>query len=347
MKIAFILPSLANKGPIIFTKRLIISLLNKENIEMEIYYFDDIVELQFPVKTIQISFFDKIDFDKYNIVHSTNFRPDLYVWYNRKRIQKSVSSTHNFIKEDLKFLYNGLISTIFSRLWFKALNSVDLLIVSSDYMKEYYKSKLKQKNIIKIPYGIEEPEELPILDKDKELFLELKKKYIIIGNVSLLIKRKGLEQLIALLERKQDLAVVIVGEGEEKENLFKLAKEKGVISRFFILGFKKDSFRYSRWFDIYVTTSRSEGFGMSAMEAIAQKVPLVSSRLPFLEEFFSEKDIAFFELDNVDSLVTAIESIEKDVESYKKNVYAVFNNEFSLLKMGKRHFKAYDTLLKE
>lgn len=40
MKIAFILPSLANRGPIIFTQYLLSELI-KSDIEIEVFYFDD------------------------------------------------------------------------------------------------------------------------------------------------------------------------------------------------------------------------------------------------------------------------------------------------------------------
>ena len=63
MKIAFILPSLANKGPIVFTKYLIEGLKGKVDY-IEVFYFRDI-DLGVPTK--QIGFFEKIDFD---IVHT-------------------------------------------------------------------------------------------------------------------------------------------------------------------------------------------------------------------------------------------------------------------------------------
>jgi len=62
MKIAFILPSLANKGPIVFTKYLIEGLKDKVDY-IEVFYFRDIVELDLGVPTKQIGFFEKIDFD--------------------------------------------------------------------------------------------------------------------------------------------------------------------------------------------------------------------------------------------------------------------------------------------
>ena len=113
MKIAYILPKLANQGPIIVAKDIIDNI--KDRIELiDVYYFDDVVEIDFECNIYKISFFDKIDFEKYDIVHSHMLRPDLYVWYHRKKSHIKtlfVSTLHQNIYENLIMLrYPNILS---------------------------------------------------------------------------------------------------------------------------------------------------------------------------------------------------------------------------------------------
>lgn len=103
MKIAFILPSLKNQGPIIVAKDIIQGLVDKAKL-IDVYYFDkENIELLFPCNTYRISFFQKIDFNKYDVVHTHMLRPDLYIWYHRKKTDKCqfVSTLHQFISQKL------------------------------------------------------------------------------------------------------------------------------------------------------------------------------------------------------------------------------------------------------
>ena len=79
MKIAFILPSLAFAGPILVAK-YIIDHLSQEN-EIDVYYFDNKVELEINANLYQINLFTPIDFKKYDIIHTHMFRPDFYMFF--------------------------------------------------------------------------------------------------------------------------------------------------------------------------------------------------------------------------------------------------------------------------
>lgn len=61
-------------------------------------------------------------------------------------------------------------------------------------------------------------------------FLE-KKGLFVVGTYCNIIKRKGLDQLLKLAKANAKVAIVIIGNGPEKETLIKLAKELGVIDR--------------------------------------------------------------------------------------------------------------------
>src|SRR6185436_2262196 len=107
MKIAYILTKLANQGPVIVAKDIIENI--KENVDLiDVYYFDDVSEVDFDCNIYRIGLFDKIDFSKYDIVHSHMLRPDFYVWFHRKKSNNKtifISTLHQNIYDNLKGNY--------------------------------------------------------------------------------------------------------------------------------------------------------------------------------------------------------------------------------------------------
>ena len=67
INIAYILPKLSKKAPVEYVYSLVLELNSYFNID--IYYFDKVVEIEFPCSTRQINIFETIDFNKYDIVH--------------------------------------------------------------------------------------------------------------------------------------------------------------------------------------------------------------------------------------------------------------------------------------
>jgi glycosyltransferase involved in cell wall biosynthesis len=84
----------------------------------------------------------------------------------------------------------------------------------------------------------------------------------------------------ALAEDFPCLKLKIVGGGVLLPELKELAAQNGLADRFEITGFRKwhEVIQLVRQFHIYVHSSELEGFGMSAVEAAFQGVPLVLSR---------------------------------------------------------------------
>jgi len=346
MKIAYILPSLDNKGPIVFTKYLIEGIKDKVD-DIKVFYFEDTGNpINIGVETQKISFFEALDFDCYDIVHSTMLKPDLYTFYHRKKIVgKRVSSLHNMIKEDLKYNYNKFVQYIYRIVWKIALWNNFPLVVSSLEMEKYYKKFLKRESLIKIiPYGITENEIGDIDSNDTEKLLKFQERYTVIGSVGLVIKRKGFDQLIRFLEKEKDYAVVIVGDGPEVENLNDLAHSLNVSDRFLLLGFRNYSYNYYKFFNIYALVSHSEGFGLAMLEAMSFGLPIVCSDLPIYKDYFDKEKIGLFELCNLDSLTKEILRIGNNLKFFSACSRELFENEFSADKMGDRHIKLYKSL---
>ena len=80
--------------------------------------------------------------------------------------------------------------------------------------------------------------------------------------------------------RGAKLELHILGDGELRESLARLAGELGIADRVTFLGFQRDPFRHMRKADIFVLSSLWEGFGNVLVEAMAMGAPVVSTDCP-------------------------------------------------------------------
>ncbi|ENN6197676.1 glycosyltransferase family 4 protein [Vibrio vulnificus] len=349
MNVAFILPSLLNRGPNVFTKNLVCSLIGKVN-EITVYYLDNKVELEFPCDVKFIRSVNQIPKNKHDIIHSTMFRPDFYLSINKRRFKntKLVCGVHNFIKEDMVFNYGYFKGRVIARLWLFALNKFSGIVFSSDDMQSYYNSSLSLRNKIVIPYGVPKAtvSENQNIEFENEI-LELKKEYFIIGAVGLMIERKGFHQIILALRKMPNFALVLIGDGNKLADLKEMVIKNNLSDRVLFTGFQHNSKDYYQYFDCYCMSSYSEGFGLAMLDALSIGLPLVCCDLPIYDEYFGGGKVARFKLDDIDSLVHAFELVNTEKSIYKQGSKEIYSRYFSLDVMADNHLRYYKELLSQ
>lgn len=95
---------------------------------------------------------------------------------------------------------------------------------------------------------------------------------------------KGHDVLIRSLVHLPEISLAIVGIGTKGEELQHLAKVLGIRERVRFLGTRTDVYALMKDCDVYVQPSRWEGFGMAALEAIANGAKTVCSDVPGLRD---------------------------------------------------------------
>lgn len=343
MNIAYIVPSLAAKGPVIVVKELS-ELMLQHGHRCTIYYFDDKRELTFSAPTYLIKKNSIIDFTQFDIVHSHGLRPDKYVACNREYSGKVryVTTLHNYIFSDLNYQYNYLIAQFFGRLWLCYLRKFDMIVTLSKDATYYYKSWLPEKKLTHV-YNtriIEQEEKLSV-NELKEIS-DFKSGGILIGVNALLTARKGIDMVICALVRLTNYKLFIVGDGKVKADLIALAKKKGVLDRCYFAGYKKDAHRFIPYYDVYAMPSRSEGFGLSLLEAAIYKCSVVCSDIPIFREIFSSAEVAYFELENIESLAQAIVNVTYN-EEMRSNIYKKYITEYSSIIFYEKYIAVYES----
>lgn len=327
MKILYIVPSLANRGPVIVVRNLV-EVMTKNGHQCKVVYFDDKKEIDFPCET-QLIQSKHYNFAGFDIVHSHGLRPDIFVRRNKKSSVSTlyVTTLHNYAFQDFRYQYNTLTSLVFGSLWMLCVRGFDKIVVLSKDAQRYYSHFLPVKKLC-ISYNtrILDKEDLEQSEIDK--LLSFKANDILIGVNALLTKRKGIDQLIRVLPKLSGYKLFIVGEGKECYNLKQLAIEQGVEERVYFAGYINNAYRFLQYYDIFAIPSRSEGFPLSLIEAAIMHKKVVASNIPIFKEIFSEKEVSFFDLENMDSLRDAIIDATQN-ESMAENIYGRFENDYS------------------
>lgn len=158
------------------------------------------------------------------------------------------------------------------------LNHSSYVIAQSGNTKEntkkYYFPK-KEIGIIPLPY-----EEVPF-NTVKRADLGLQDGVIYLISVGRIVRRKGYDYLVKALAKLEDqnVKLIILGEGPEKENIRNLIKEEKLEDRVILPGFvsEKQKFQYLNCSDIYVLSSVHEGFGIVLQEAMQVGLPIVAT----------------------------------------------------------------------
>ncbi|MCK5443309.1 MAG: N-acetyl-alpha-D-glucosaminyl L-malate synthase BshA [Maribacter sp.] len=147
--------------------------------------------------------------------------------------------------------------------------------------------------------------------------------------------------------------LVMVGEGPEKENAEFLCEQLGIMDKVHFLGNSNEIDRILCFSDLFLLPSKTESFGLAALEAMINRVPVISSNTGGIPEVNKQGVTGFLsEVGDVDDMAkNALKILEDDeiLEEFKENAAQVAQN-FDILKVlplyEEIYQKAYDSRLK-
>ena len=108
------------------------------------------------------------------------------------------------------------------------------------------------------------------------------------------MKTKGYDRLIEVHRRLIDEGVrhriYILGIGEEQNYLESKIKAYGIENSFVLLGFRENPYSYVENADLYVCSSRREGFSTAVTEALIVGTPVISTDCSGAKELLGENN---------------------------------------------------------
>ena len=138
-------------------------------------------------------------------------------------------------------------------------------------------------------------------------------------SVGRIIDAKGFDRLVRIQKRLKDEGyashVFILGTGQDRERLDTIARENGIADSFTFLGFHENPYQYVSRADLFVCSSRREGFSTAVSEALVLGVPVVSTNCSGAKELLGNHDEYGIVTDNdEEALFQGIKRILDDPE---------------------------------
>jgi glycosyltransferase involved in cell wall biosynthesis len=168
-----------------------------------------------------------------------------------------------------------------------------------------------------------------------------------IAMIGSLTDKKDQETIIRALALLDESYILhLAGGGERREYLADLASELGVDKRVEFHGLINDIPNFLARMDIYVQSSKFEGFGLAAVEGMAADLPVLCSDVPGLAELTESKE-GLFKQGDFEQLASCIVKVSKD-PSYKKTLLELgkaTSNKYSLVAMNKSLCSVYEEVV--
>jgi glycosyltransferase involved in cell wall biosynthesis len=173
-----------------------------------------------------------------------------------------------------------------------------------------------------------------------------KNKSLTIGTVSRLTHQKDLYTLITsfsiVLQKKPDARLKIVGVGKLEFELKKYAESIGASYAIHWLGSQADPYCAMGEVDVFVLSSRYEGFGLVLLEWVCRNRPIIASNIPPFEEILGDEYPLFCEVGNTKAFAEKIllaSSTGLTAEVFR--VYEEIRDKFDYRNMGEEIVRLY------
>jgi glycosyltransferase involved in cell wall biosynthesis len=221
---------------------------------------------------------------------------------------------------------------LFRRIFTKA----DHIQTISQYLASWAKEMGAKCHISVIPNGVDIEKFSPHLSSDQ--ILEIRKSLgfskddIILVTTSRLVLKNAVDDIIAALQYLETkYKLLILGKGVEEQNLKSLTRRLGLQDRVVFYGFirHEDLPKYLCASHVFVRPSLSEGLGISFLEAMASRIPVVATPVGGIVDFIFDGETGIFaEVRDPKSVADRIEKIMRLTEVKEK----IVNSAYELVK---------------
>jgi N-acetyl-alpha-D-glucosaminyl L-malate synthase BshA len=155
-------------------------------------------------------------------------------------------------------------------------------------------------------------------------------------------------QVFAEVRQRVRSKLVMIGDGPEKAGAEQLARDLGIERDVLFLGNQEVMDELLPLADVFLLPSRSESFGLVALEAMSAEVPVVASNVGGLPEVVDHGVTGFLhEPDHTQGFVASVlklVSSESQRRTMGRRARRVAIERFSVDEMVGRYIKVYDSL---
>lgn len=230
------------------------------------------------------------------------------------------------------------------RLAYKGYDKV--ISQSKDMTESLLKNRLVSKNKITEINNPVDLKKIEILSGKQEK-LEFNEKFKNIIAVGRLFYQKGFDILINSMQslKNENIKLFILGEGPERKNLEKLIKEFQLEKTVFLIGRKSNPYVYMKNADLFILSSRFEGFPNVLLEANACGCYAICNNSPGgINEIIQENiNGNIIDFENKEIFSKTIKR-ELNKEHNKEQIKNIIKNKYSMETIIKKYEEYFDNL---
>lgn len=331
IKIIFLLPSLAGGGAEKVTLNYI-KYLNKDIFEVILLTINkggnyenllpnNITVIDFKIKRARYSIFKIIFYvNKYkpDILYSTLQHTNLlilifkFIFINKPKILIREPNTPSLYLKQLPFIKRNIFLFMHKTLY----SLSNKIIVQCEEMKKDIINtyKINENKVITI-YN---PIDIKAILAESIKFNPYDNNFINIVSIGRLTYQKGFDILIKAFKNVNieypESRLTILGEGEDKVKLISLAKQLNIEKNIIFVGFQQNPYPYIRYSDVFVLSSRWEGFPNVLIEALTCNARIVSTNCKSGPKEIINND-NYGILINVDDIIGLSDAIIKQINN--------------------------------
>lgn len=299
--------------------------------------------------------------EHFDLMHSHGYKSNILFGFIPKLLRKIpiISTLHGWTNTDS-----------FSKMriyeWFdvKSLKHIDAVVIVSKCMLN--NSRLKSHNRLNL-YVVENG--IPGLDcastgnvisnksflydtLDKEI-IDFCHEGFIVGAIGRLSQEKNFEYLIRALyqlaKKCNDIKLVIIGEGRERDSLEQLINKYKLKGKVLLPGYRKNANRYLKFINIFVVSSLTEGLPITVLEAMQSGVPIISTSVGGIPNVLDNgKAGILIPPSDIGRLVEAIYKLYQNKnlrEELAERAKQIVMNKYTSVRMTSQYFDIYKEVL--
>ena len=198
-------------------------------------------------------------------------------------IKNIIFTAHGWAFNEPRPWWQKVLIKFFS--WLTILSAHKTITVSEEMKKEVESWPFIKNKLFVVRNGLKQ---FNLLSKETSREkLELAPEEFIVGTIAELHKVKGLDILLkawAKFNKNKIAKLVIIGSGESKDSLVKMAQSLGISDTVIFKGFIEDARSLLQAFDIFVLPSRKEGLPYVLLEAGFAGLPVIATRVGGIPE---------------------------------------------------------------
>lgn len=202
----------------------------------------------------------------------------------------------------------------------KCYEKFDAIVCVAETMKESFIKKYGMAEKVHVLYN---PLDFEIVIKKSAEKTDFKfgdgMKFVLAGTF---IKIKGFDRFVKVCKRLKDdgehFSALIMGDGEEKENIKKIIAETNLGDTVKILDFQTNPYKYIAHSDVYVCSSYAEGYSTAVSESVSLNVPVITTECSGMREIFGENECGIICENSEDGLYNAMKKVLNNPSLLKK-----------------------------